>query len=237
MGDEELERALKLIYQPPKPQGREDFLKGIETPQMTMLEFFLSQVGYIRPWGWLLSLGIFAAALRILWRQPPQAVWMVAALLPFAALSTVMELNRSARYQMEELELAARFSLRAVILARMSILGFGNLLLLAVLGPLVMKWTGLPLVETGFYMLCPYCLTAVLCLVILRRRRHGENLYLCAGAAVAVSLLFGLADRFTVLTRTISSAADHAGLSLLLLALMVWEYRKYLANMEEYAWN
>ena len=149
MGDEELKRALKLIYQPPKPQGREDFLKGIETPQMTMLEFFLSQVGYIRPWGWLLSLGIFAAALRILWRQPPQAVWMVAALLPFAALSTVMELNRSARYQMEELELAARFSLRAVILARMSILGFGNLLLLAVLGPLVMKWTGLPLVETA----------------------------------------------------------------------------------------
>ena len=119
----------------------------------------------------------------------------------------------------------------------MSILGFGNLLLLAVLGPLVMKWTGLPLVETGFYMLCPYCLTAVLCLVILRRRRHGENLYLCAGAAVAVSLLFGLADRFTVLTRTISSAADHAGLSLLLLALMLWEYRKYLVNMEEYAWN
>ena len=112
-----------------------------------------------------------------------------------------------------------------------------HLLLLAVLGPLVMKWTGLPLVETGFYMLCPYCLTAVLCLVILRRRRHGENLYLCAGAAAAVSLLFGLADRFTVLTRTISSAADHAGLSLLLLALMVWEYRKYLVNMEEYAWN
>ena len=82
MGDEELKRALKLIYQPPEPRGREDFLKGIETPQMTMLEFFLSQVGYIRPWGWLLSLGIFAAALRILWRQPPQAVWMVAALLP-----------------------------------------------------------------------------------------------------------------------------------------------------------
>jgi len=53
MGDEELKRALKLIYQPPKPQGREDFLKGIETPQMTMLEFFLSQVGYICPWGFL----------------------------------------------------------------------------------------------------------------------------------------------------------------------------------------
>ena len=69
MGDEELKRALKLIYQPPEPRDKEDFLKGIEAPQMTMLEFFLSQVGYIRPWGWLLSLGIFAAALRILWRQ------------------------------------------------------------------------------------------------------------------------------------------------------------------------
>lgn len=237
MRDRELKRALRTVYQPPEPKGKRAFLDGMKSSQMTMLEFFLSQVGYIRPWGWLLSVGIFAAALWILWKQPPQAVWMVAALLPFAALPTVMELNRSARHQMEELELAARFSLRAVILARMSVLGFGNLLLLAVLGPLVMKWTRLPLVETGFYMLCPYCLTAVLCLMILRRRRHGENLYLCAGAAVAVSLLFGLTHRFTVLTRTMSYAADHAGIPLLLLVLMLWEYRKYLVNMEEYVWN
>ena len=34
MGDEELKRALQLLYQPPKHQGREAFLQGIETPSM-----------------------------------------------------------------------------------------------------------------------------------------------------------------------------------------------------------
>ena len=51
MGDEELKRALKLIYQPPEPQGREDFLKGIETPQMTTLEFFPLPGGLYPPLG------------------------------------------------------------------------------------------------------------------------------------------------------------------------------------------
>lgn len=236
MREDELKRALRLVYPPPQPRGKRAFLKDLAGPQMTMLDFFLSQVGYIRLWGWLLSLGIFAAALSIMGNWPVKEIWMVSALLPFAALSTVAELNRSARYQMAELEMAARFSLKTVLLARLSLLGFGNLLLLALLFPLVLRWGPLPLTEAGVYVLCPYCLTAVLCLAILRRRRGDGSIFLCAGAAASVSLLFCLSDRLSPLSQVLSALTGNGGITLLLLALTVWEYRTYLKG-EAYAWN
>ena len=46
-------------------------------------------------------------------------LWITAALLPFVALLAVTEGTRSAVYGMEELELATRFSLKSVLLARL----------------------------------------------------------------------------------------------------------------------
>ena len=60
---------------------------------------------------------------------------ILSACIPFLALATIAEAGRSARFGMEELELSARFSLQAVLCARLGILGGGNLLLLAVLMP------------------------------------------------------------------------------------------------------
>lgn len=55
--------------------------------------------------------------------------------VPFLALATVTEAGYSARCGMEELELSTRFSLHAVLCARLGILGTENLLLLGILLP------------------------------------------------------------------------------------------------------
>ena len=55
--------------------------------------------------------------------------------VPFLALATVSEAGYSARCGMEELELSTRFSLHAVLCARLGILGTENLLLLGILLP------------------------------------------------------------------------------------------------------
>lgn len=241
MNDRKLKQALKTVYQPPRPRGREEFLDRVGTSGMSMAQFLRSQVDYIRPWGWILSLAVFAAALYILWQswgwQQNNDVWMVSALLPFVALSTVVELNRSARYGMEELEMAARFSLRAVMLARMGILGLGNLILLAALSPMVILWGQLTLAETGFYLLCPYCLTTFLGLVIVRRWRGPEGLYICIAVAVGISVLCRAPGYLISFSRTPVTLPGYVGITLFLFALMLWEYRKYLFDMEEYAWN
>ena len=55
---------------------------------------------------------------------------ILSASIPFLALATIAEAGCSARFGMEELELSSRFSLQAVLCARLGILNGENLLLL-----------------------------------------------------------------------------------------------------------
>lgn len=234
MGNREWKKMFSLLYQPPAPQRKGVFLERLEPPGLSTREFLFSQLFYLRPWNWLLGVAIFAAALFLMKTQVPEQIRLVSALLPFAALSTVTELHRSARCRMEELEMASRFSLKTLLLARLTLLGLGNLLLLCALFPLIMEWGELPLAETGFYLLCPYCLTSLLCLMITRRFRGGESVYLCAGAAAGVSVLCSMwQEKPPVLFQ----GTGYVWITLLLLALMVWEYRRYLICGEELVWN
>lgn len=234
MGNRAWKKAVSLLYQPPAPQRKRAFLERLEPPGLSTGEFLLSQLFYLRPYNWLLAAAIFAAALSIVEKQRPEQIRLVSALLPFAALSTVTELHRSARCQMEELEMASRFSLKTLLLARLTLLGLGNLLLLCALFPLMMGWGELPLAETGFYLLCPYCLTSLLCLMITRRFRGGESVYLCAGAAAVVSVLCCMWQK---MPPVLFGVTGYGGVTLLLLALMLWEYRRYLFCREELVWN
>lgn len=234
MGNREWKQAFSLLYQPPAPQRKEAFLERLEPPGLSTGEFLFSQLFYLRPWNWLLAVAIFAAGLFLMKNRLPQQIRLVSTLLPFAALSTVTELHRSARCRMEELEMASRFSLKTLLLARLTLLGLGNLLLLCALFPLMTGWGQLSLAETGFYLLCPYCLTSLLCLMITRRFRGSESVYLCAGAAAAVSVLCSM---WQEKPPALFQGSGYVWVTLLLLALMIWEYRRYLFCGEELVWN
>ena len=237
MTDKQVKHALKSVYQPPEPQNKQAFLDSIEDTQLTFGGFLRTQISYVRPWGWMLSIGIFLAALLIVWQADQNAVWMISALLPFAALSTVAEMNRSARYGMDELELAARFSTRAVTAARMGILGMENLVLMVLLSPILSYWGGLTVIETGFSILCPYCLTAFCDLFIIRRWHGRENLYACACAAALVSVSCLVLQLLPALTEVLLDAPVCLCLTLFLVAIMLREGAAYLSHVEELTWN
>lgn len=237
MRDHVWKRGLRQVYQPPTPRKKQEFLSQFTQPELSTTRFLLTQAAYLRPWSWLLSVAIFAAAVLICKSQVPQDIWMVSALLPFAALATVTELTRSARYHMQELEVSARFSLKSLLMARLTLLGLGNLVLLAVLFPLVVGWSELPVAVTGCLLLCPYCLTSLVCLVVSRRFRGSEVVFVCAMAAVAVSGgCFGWQRVSLILLESVSMAG-WVGITLVFLALMLWEYRRYLLCGEELVWN
>ena len=64
-------------------------------------------------------------------------VSMIYGVVPFLVMLSVTESMRSYRYGMEELELSARFSLKSIVMARMLMLGIGNLaVLIAIAGVL-----------------------------------------------------------------------------------------------------
>ncbi|MDE7222847.1 MAG: hypothetical protein K2O34_03570, partial [Acetatifactor sp.] len=92
-------------------------------------------------------------------------------------------------YNMTELELSTRFSVKSIVLARMGLLGSFHLLLLLLLLPFLVTCGQKGIWQTGVYLLVPYLMTTFLSMAWVRRVRGRESLYLCLGVAVVVSSL------------------------------------------------
>ncbi len=232
MKKNDLIRALRAASPAPDPARKRAFLRSLPVPPVSHTAFILGQAGYVRRSVWAVSLGVFALALAVGRTMPADGLWIGAALTPFAAMAAVTELGRPALYGMEELELASRFGLRSVTLARMGFIGLAHLVLLVLLAAL----GGGDVLRRGTYLLVPYLLTDLLCLELSRRVRGKEALYACAGAAVLVA---GLAAALHA--RWGAYAPRNFRWWLLALggtaALTGREYSKTIRKTEELSWN
>lgn len=181
-------KELQKAFEAPESPRKRDFLRRLEQPRMGVLLFLLTQVGYIPKWNWCLSGAVFLVALVGAVVLSVDMLWVISALTPMLALSLVTESGRSECYGMAELELATRFSLRSVTLARLCILGVENLLLLVGLVFFgVCNAVHVPL-HAGVYILTPFLLTTFTGLHLVRRVQGQEAVYFCVGAAIFISV-------------------------------------------------
>jgi len=184
-----LEQELQRLFWAPAPQRREVFLAGRPRPFIGHGAFVLIQASYIRKWVWVLSVAVFGILVGSAARWQREALWIAAGMMPFLALLAAQEHMRSAMYNMTELELSTRFSVKSIVLAKMGLLGSFHLLLLLLLLPLLVLYGQDGILRTGVYLLVPYLLTTFLSMAWVRRARGREGLYLCLGIAVLVSSL------------------------------------------------
>lgn len=184
-----LEQELRIVLQAPNPRRRDGFLADGPRLYMGHGSFVLAQAAYIRKWVWVMSVVLLGALADIAARWPQDALWVAAGMMPFLALTAAQEHLRSSMYNMTELELSTRFSVKSILLARMGILGSFHLVLLLLLLPFLVLRGQTGLLHTGIYLLTPYLLTTFLSMVLARKVRGRESLYLCFGTAVLVSSL------------------------------------------------
>ena len=231
-------RILKAAFEAPPPVEKEKFLREIERlqPKISHFDFVVSQISYIRKRIWILSAAVFMCAVYgAFWAR--DTFWILCALIPFLAVSAVTENRRSMDYGMAEMEMVSRFSLKSVIFARMEILGIVHGFLLMILIPLASLHSVFSWFETGMYVFTPYLLAAALGLEITRRMHGREADYAGLGAALGVSVFYGI---FSV-TAMEDYGEDalfrwSAGVAL----LAVWTvrgYRKLIRETEEMTWK
>ncbi|WP_018212745.1 hypothetical protein [Desulfitobacterium hafniense] len=197
-----LKKALPAAFQAPPPRGRETFLKQLPYPKITHQEFLLDQLRYIRKRIWaasalLVGLGWMVAfpwAALPAWNPDGTALWSLSAALPFLAMITMTEIHRSAAYRMAELEGSCRFSLPQIVIARMSILGVVNFLVLLLVLMFINQVSAYSLLQTIPYTMVPYLMVCALCLWLLNRIPGSEGIYACAAAAGLVSLISFLCE-------------------------------------------
>lgn len=228
---------LRQAFEAPAPLGKQQFLRKFEQPKMGIREFLFSQIGYIRKWIWGVSALIFVVALIGAVVLSADMVWGISALTPLLALTIVTESRRSECYDMAELEMATRYSLKSVTLARLGILGVENSLLLFLLVPVSLWNNLLNPIQAGLYIITPFLLTTFSGMYIVRKWRGREAIYFCTGVAVFIGLsVFFVHDNFPLIYQEKYLVWWIAGA----LALCVGTIKQYCVivnRMEELAWN
>ena len=235
--NKKIKEALKEAFEAPVPVRKQEFLSSIPRQRVSFFSFLLSQAGYIRKWGLILSLFLFVLALTGACFLDFDMLWIISAFMPFIALSAVTESSRSTVYGMDELEMSSRFSLRNIVLARMGILGVLHLFLLCLLMPLAYTHSMFTILQVGVYLLMPYLITDVVGLWLIRNIRGKEAVYTCMGVAVCISALYSLLKVQLLDILYMNYFEWLIVMLIVLIILCIKEMKKMVQQTEELKWN
>ena len=194
----------------------------------------LSQIAYIRKWVYLVSLLILALAVKVADYADTDSVRAVAAMMPFIALCMVTESTRSETYGMAELEMASRFSIKTIMLARFGTIGFVHMILLCILIPVVVHRALISFIHAGIYLLVPYLAASVLEFAAVRRFRGKEAISVCMSISVMVSLLNTILKELLPILFGSKQFVIWIVLAIYLTGRTVLEYRKMIYQAEEW---
>lgn len=235
----QLKKMIKKAFEVPEPdrKEKEKFLRMLPQPQISILKFIFIQASYIRKQTLFLSILLLFPALQGANSIRTGDLWVASAFIPFLGLLAVAESTRSTTYGMGEFEMATRFSLKSIVLARMSVLGLLDAFILCCFIPLCYIDSNLSIIQTGVYLLVPYLLTVNISLWITRHFHGREVIYACVSVAAMVS----------VANVVLCTGADYVYqfyylkwwliLSVLLVGEMIYEAYRTIKQTEELAWN
>lgn len=235
--NKKLKKELEAAFDTPKPERKQAFLRQFQSPKISTAEFIIIQFYYIKKWIIGISFLMFGLALICSLYLKSDAVWIMAAFMPFLAVSALTENTRSFVYGMEELEFVTRFSLKAIILARMGILAVFHFLVLICLVFCLRQNGGIRLLEAGLYLLVPYCASISIGLPLIRKLHNRESCYICVGIAVLVSgivFLFKNQIQYLQASQLTTILIIILGLEIV---LTISESVKFIKQVEELAWN
>lgn len=236
-----MKRDMKIMlrdaFEAPAPERKKEFIKKMGKPRISTFSFMLLQISYIRKRVWAASAGVLVFAVICANQIGRDAIWGISAMMPFIALCAVAENARSAVHQMAELEIASRFSMKSIILARMGIIGLLHFAIFCALTLFAGKSALFPFWQAGIYLLVPYLLAAVPELAAVRKIHGKEAVYTCMGISVIVSCL-SLTAKFSYPQIYGEKQIIWWVVLLVFLAIRLGkEYKKTIEQVEELVWN
>ena len=184
----------------PEPERKKEFFRrvgdmGLLTRRPVVIshkEFLAIQFFYIEKRIWIMS-GFLL--LFIAWICCRHAGNYPFALTPLLSAGILFETGRSRRWNMTELEQAARFSARAVMLARIFLLSAVNTAGLLIVILAVQPFFSYTMVQVFLYMMVPY-LTASLLGSVYERSHRADQGWGCVLICILSSIFFATVSHF-----------------------------------------
>lgn len=183
--DRRLKEELTKYYEAPAPQRKQAFVRKFGIQKINLAYLTMLQARYISKWTWFCSVLFCVLTYVMSCTVDDKYISVVFAILPFWVMVSVTESMRSYRYGMEELELSTRFSLKSIVMARLLVMGVGNLAAFAVLSGILSDSSHFHVL----HVMTPYFITAGGGLYIVRNIRGSENTLYCFILAAVISVL------------------------------------------------
>ena len=241
MNNEMIIAQMKEICRSGEPEDKGEFFRELRIQGllhrrpvvMNHGEFLARQLCYIEKWVWVLS-GMLM--LFIVWVCSRNTGNYPFALTPLLAVGILAETGRSYRWKMAELEHAARFSLRSIVLARMFLVGLIDTAGLLIVTFAVRSYLTYSLIRVFLYMMVPYLLAAFLGSLYERKKRTDAGL-----GSIVICLLssavFAAAPIFMSSLYEESLTIIWAAAFILLICCLAVSVREQMREMEEPVWN
>lgn len=230
-------QALHRAFDAPAPRHKQEFLRKMNLSGCSKSQIFLGQAPYIRKWVWFLSVTILAASLLISPLTAQESLWKLSCLMPYLSVVFLEETVRSEIYGMSELEMATKFSLKSILLSRMSIIGITHLVLLLVIMLFTSAHNIFGMLQMGVYLLTPYLLVNTVGLWITRHFRPKEAAYGCLAAAVIISIIPAVSDYITSVLFNPEVFSWWIIAILFLIFTTIYELKKMIKRMEDLTWS
>ena len=237
MTDKDIKNALKKAYTVrPSAEGRA-FVRKYERRELHLGMIIRMQLKEMTPLSILYSLFMVLIVLFFSEFRNKDLLWVMASFTPAAALIVMTGLGRSKRYRMEELEMAARFSLRLQKSVKLFAAGLLGAALFILLIPILQKRIGAAPLDSAVVLGCPYLLTAWGSMIVIRTFHGNENIYGCVAVAAAAAFLPVLAKGLSEHYRFPGLMNAWRILMIISVLLTIWEGCRYVFERSEQTWN
>lgn len=232
--DRNTKELLHQYYEAPSPTAKRQFVREHRVDRMSITQVVRTQLHYISKKSWIISFALFVLMV-VHHDMLLNTVWMgsVYALVPFLVMISFTECMRSYQYGMEELELATRFSLKSIVLARLLILGGSNTFALLIVAVVTSNDFWVQMV----YLMVPFLITSWCGFIIMRRFAGKDGNYYCFGTSAVISVLQFAIFNYYRFIYDLRYFWEWVLIGLLFAFLLVREGVRTIRMTEELAWN
>lgn len=237
--DRKLKHNLKTVFTPPPPTKRNNFISELSYPKSNNVDFFLSQLGYIRKRFWCFSiLLVVSIALFIqAYVSTFKVVGMLSAFLPFLVVLGVNEISRSTSFNMTEIEMSCKYNLSKITLARLSLIGSFHFIIILFVVIIFSNYSDYGFLQFTLISMTPFLMCSYLSLFITNHFSFKDTAYVSAGVAGVISI-----SEFFLVYRAQEVYSQRGillwGIAFILTVILLSkEIIKLLKRTEELQWN
>ncbi|UWD47318.1 hypothetical protein NYR90_12270 [Clostridioides difficile] len=170
--------------------------------RMNSIDFFISQIGFIRKRTWIIQLLVLCTICSLLFNSAKETnsfyemLALVSVAAPLFILTNIEEIAKVYNNSVLEIEFSTKNTLHKIIATRMIVFGVSDLLLMSIILLLAKQIIDINILYIIIYILVPFNLMSIGCLEIINRNKGKHTNYYCMIYGISLVLLIFMLATF-----------------------------------------